>query len=61
MQVVGDDLHLTAIVGAKQMVEEALEHGLDVAWVENADKPKHSHSVGKPHACACPPDQQFII
>ena len=48
MQVVGDDLHLTAIVGAKQMVEEALEHGLDVAWVEHADKPKHSHSVGEP-------------
>ena len=48
MQVVGDDLHLTAIVGAKQMVEEAPEHGLDVAWVENADKPKHSHSVGEP-------------
>ena len=47
LQVVGDDLHLTAIVGAKQMVEEALEHGLDVAWVENADKPKHSHSVGE--------------
>ena len=35
-------------LGPRQMVEEALEHGLDVAWVENADKPKHSHSVGEP-------------
>ncbi len=47
MQVVGDDLHLTAIVGAKQIVEEAPEHGLDVAWVESAEKPKHSHSMGE--------------
>ena len=47
-QVVGDDLHLTAFVGAKQMMDEAPEHGLDVAWVEDAEKPKQSHSVGEP-------------
>ena len=47
-QVVGDDLHLTAFVGAEQMMDEAPEHGLDVAWVEDAEKPKRSHSVGEP-------------
>ena len=47
MQVVGDDLHLTAFVGAQQMMDEAPEHGLDVAWVQDAEKPKHSHSVGE--------------
>ena len=52
MQVVGNDLHITAFLGAQQMMDEAAEHGLDVAWVEAAEKPKHSHSVGassQPH------------
>ncbi len=33
------------------MMDEAPEHGLDVAWVEDAEKPKHSHSVGEPAFC----------
>ena len=52
VQVVGNDLHITAFLGAQQMMDEAAEHGLDVAWVEAAEKPKHSHSVGvtsQPH------------
>ena len=35
------------------MMEEAPEHGLDVGWVEAADKPKRSHSVGESVAQVC--------
>lgn len=47
MQVVGDDLHLTVFVGAQQMMDEAPEHGLDVTWLDSAEKPQRSHSVGE--------------
>ena len=35
------------------MIEEAPEHGLDVEWVEAADKPKRSHSVGESFRSVC--------
>lgn len=43
-QVVGRDLHATAIIGAQNLNTNAADFGIDADWV-GQDKPKDSHSA----------------
>lgn len=50
-QVVGDDFHVSAIVGAQNMETDAEDFGIDAAWVQNKDSPDHIGSkAGDPTA-----------
>lgn len=45
-EVVGQDLHVTALVGAKQLQADGAEHGIEAGWVEGTPLPAASKSVG---------------
>lgn len=46
MQVVGNDLHLTAIVGAKQLKTDGAEYNIEAEWVDRTPKPPKSRNIG---------------
>lgn len=45
-QVVGNDLHLTAIVGAKQLKTDGAEYNIEAEWVDHTPKPPKSRKIG---------------
>ncbi|EIE19123.1 hypothetical protein COCSUDRAFT_59606 [Coccomyxa subellipsoidea C-169] len=47
-EVVGNDLHLTAIVGAKQLKADGPDYDIEAGWVDNTPKPPRSRNIGKP-------------
>ncbi|KAK9904839.1 hypothetical protein WJX75_003587 [Coccomyxa subellipsoidea] len=47
-EVVGNDLHITAIVGAKQLKTEGQEYDIEADWVDHTPKPPRSRNIGKP-------------
>ncbi|CAL8464610.1 g4145 [Coccomyxa elongata] len=47
-EVVGNDLHLTAIVGAKQLKTDGAEYNIEAEWVDHTPKPPKSRNIGKP-------------
>lgn len=46
--MVGNDLHLTAIVGAKQLKDEGAEYDIEAGWVDHTPKPPKSRNIGAP-------------
>ena len=46
VQVVGNDLHLTAIVGAKQLKTDGAEYNIEAGWVDHTPKPHKSRNIG---------------
>lgn len=46
MQVVGNDLHVTAIVGAKELKSQGSDLGIDADWVDTTPRPAKSNTVG---------------
>lgn len=44
-QVVGKDLHLSAIIGAQNLKADAEEFGIDADWVGQVDKPQQTHTA----------------
>lgn len=44
--MVGNDLHITAIVGAKQLKTEGQEYDIEADWVDHTPKPPRSRNIG---------------
>lgn len=47
MQVVGNDLHVTAIVGDKQLKADGAEYGIQADWLDTTAKPARSKAIGR--------------
>ena len=45
--MVGDDFHVSAIVGAENMKRDAEDFGIDAAWLQNKDSLQNSGSSGQ--------------
>jgi hypothetical protein len=45
-EVVGPDLHVTALVGARQLRADGAEYGIEAGWVEGTPLPATSTTIG---------------
>ena len=52
-EVVGQDLHVTALIGAQQLQVDGAEYGIEAGWVEGTPLPAASLSIGAPALPSC--------